>query len=182
MKTPEISLFKLFVLFLFTSQLFGVTYWSQKSALQAENLESGQQILIQPNTEVVLTTINNKYHGYLIIFNDSMVKIGSDLLFIRDLVSLKTKNLKQRKTGIKLMVIGASGVGLGCILYSLTTVSNIVNAFQDLLTGSSSGSESYRFAKSVIFSGGATFVTGVVLVAKKQSYARDRFAFSILIM
>jgi len=63
--------------------LFGVTYWSQKSALQAENLESGQQILIQPNTEVVLTTINNKYHGYLIIFNDSMVKIGSEFIIYK---------------------------------------------------------------------------------------------------
>lgn len=167
-------------LFLLTSVLVCFNSWSQERVLQIENKETGEKVLIQPNTKVVLTTVNNKYKGNLILPSDSLIKVGNDLFLLVDIISFQTNNRNLKKKGITLVIFGAGGVGLGCIIYTLTTISNIVNAFSGYFSGTSSNVESYALAKTIIGAGAATFVTGVVLVFRKQSYPKSAFNYQLV--
>ncbi|MFM8963267.1 MAG: hypothetical protein ACKOGD_05435, partial [Sphingomonadales bacterium] len=76
---------KVHFLFFIASLLVCFNSWSQDRVLQVENKETGEKVLIKPNTKVVLTTVNNKYKGNLILLSDSLIKIDDNAFVLADI-------------------------------------------------------------------------------------------------
>ncbi|MBM3917332.1 MAG: hypothetical protein FJ349_06910 [Sphingomonadales bacterium] len=123
-------------LFFIATFLIALNSWSQDRVLQVENKETGEKVLIKPDTKVVLTTINNKYKGNLILPSDSLIKIDDNAFVLEDIDGIYIPNEQNTKKGVSLIVVGSLGVVAG---YGIVIVAAL-SSFWGTVTNNSIGS------------------------------------------
>ncbi|MFM7644487.1 MAG: hypothetical protein ACKO6J_05550 [Crocinitomicaceae bacterium] len=171
---------KVHFLFFIASLLVCFNSWSQDRVLQVENKETGEKVLIKPNTKVVLTTVNNKYKGNLILLSDSLIKIDDNAFVLADIdgIYIYIPNEQNTKKGVSLIVVGSLGFVAGCGI----TIVAINSFFWGTVTNNSIGSTNANpiYGIGIMAAGAASFVSGVVILAKREKYTQVKQRFSII--
>lgn len=167
-------------LFFIASLLICLNSWSQVRVLQVENRKSGEQIIIPPSTKVVLTTINNRYHGSLILLSDSLIQVDSNVFSLNDVNSLQVVKNNREKTriGLELLILGSAGVVTGGVVAIAASISNFWGSITDNTIGSTAANPAYGIG--IMTLGTAAAVSGIVVLAKRESYSKSKYQFEIL--
>ena len=166
------------LLFFIASFLIVLNSWSQERVLQIENKETGEKVMIKPDTKVVLTTVNNKYKGNLILPSDSLIKIDDNVFVLADIDGIYIPNEENTKKGVRLIVVGSLGVVAGGGI----AIVAVLSSFWGTVTNNSIGSANANpiFGIGIMAAGAASFVSGVVILAKREKYTQVKQRFSII--
>ncbi|MBM3917334.1 MAG: hypothetical protein FJ349_06920 [Sphingomonadales bacterium] len=164
-------------LFFIATFLIALNSWSQDRVLQVENKETGKKVMIKPNQKIEIITSVDTLKGRFTFVSDSTLSIGNQTIVIYSISSMANRQVKK---GMICVAFGSVGMCTG-VLYYLT--SSLTSAFGSAL-GSAFGegpiSANYIAPILMISASAATFVTGVVLVFRKQSYPKSAFNYQLV--
>lgn len=167
----------LFILLFFASFLIGLNCWSQERVLQVENIETGKKVYIKPQQKIRLIVSSDTLKGRFSIVSDSTLSIGNQTIAMNSISSIINREVKK---GMTCVVLGSVGVFSGVVYYIVTSLtyafgSALGSAFGD-------GPISANYTAPILLIGGstATFVTGTVLLLRKQVYPNSEFRYQLI--
>lgn len=162
------------ILLFFASFLIGLNCWSQERVLQVENIETGKKVYIKPQQKIRLIVSSDTLKGRVTFVSDSTLSIGNRTIAMNSISSIINRQVKK---GMTCVVLGSVGVFSGVVYYLATSLTAALgSAFGE-------GPISANYTAPILLIGGssATFVTGTVLLLRKQVYPNSEFRYQLII-
>ena len=164
-------------LFFIASLLICLNSWSQVRVLQVENIETGKKINIKPQQKIRLIVSSDTLKGRVTFVSDSTLSIGNRTIALNSISSIINRQVKK---GMTCVVLGGVGVFSGVVYYLATS---LTSAFGSALGSAfGEGPISANYTAPILLIGGstATFLTGTVLLLRKQVYPNSEFRYQLI--
>ena len=155
-------------LFFIASLLICLSSWSQERVLQVENIETGKKVYIKPQQQIIVNALDSTYMGRMMVVNDSMLKLDSDTIFVRDLNTLELDRVKE---GVGYLLIGIGGFIFGVVRYTLVSLNMIITGGLD---------SSLMGPTALIGASSVSAIVGLVFLSKKKQIIKETHSFSIV--
>ena len=162
------------ILLFFASLLICLSSWSQVRVLQVENIETGKKVYIKPQQKIRLIVSSDTLKGRVTFVSDSTLSIGNQTIAMNSISSIINREVKK---GMTCVVLGSVGVFSGVVYYLATSLTAALgSAFGE-------GPISANYTAPILLIGGssATFVTGTVLLLRKQVYPNTKYSYRIVL-
>ncbi len=166
------------ILLFFASFLIGLSCWSQERVLQVENIETGKKVYIKPQQKIRLIVSSDTLKGRFSIESDSTLSIGNQTIAMNSISSIINREVKK---GMTCVVLGSVGVFSGVVYYIVTSLTSAFGSALGSAFGEGPISANYTAPILLIGGSSATFVTGTVLLLRKQVYPNSEFRYQLII-